>query len=62
MSEVNESRRVNPEGYVKISAFDASTGTESYCVTAPFEGIVFLLLLPHRTCLMLCCVSCVLAL
>nr|YP_002327543.1 ribulose-1,5-bisphosphate carboxylase/oxygenase small subunit [Vaucheria litorea]AAG21944.1 ribulose-1,5-bisphosphate carboxylase/oxygenase small subunit [Vaucheria litorea]ACF70960.1 ribulose-1,5-bisphosphate carboxylase/oxygenase small subunit [Vaucheria litorea] len=29
--EITECRRVNPEGYMKINAFDASIGTES-CV------------------------------
>jgi len=27
--EINQCRRVNPEGYIKINAFDASKGTES---------------------------------
>ena len=27
--ELNQCRRVNPEGYIKINAFDASKGTES---------------------------------
>ncbi len=27
--ELNQCRRVNPEGYIKINAFDASIGTES---------------------------------
>ncbi|CAM9092797.1 unnamed protein product [Discosporangium mesarthrocarpum] len=29
--EINECRRVNPEGYIKVNAFDATIGTES-CV------------------------------
>nr|YP_005090063.1 ribulose-1,5-bisphosphate carboxylase/oxygenase small subunit [Fucus vesiculosus]AVZ00583.1 ribulose-1,5-bisphosphate carboxylase/oxygenase small subunit [Fucus spiralis]CAX12443.1 ribulose-1,5-bisphosphate carboxylase/oxygenase small subunit [Fucus vesiculosus] len=31
MYELNECRKINPEGYIKINAFDASIGTES-CV------------------------------
>lgn len=31
MYELNECRKTNPEGYIKINAFDASIGTES-CV------------------------------
>lgn len=31
MYELNECRRINPTGYIKINAFDASIGTES-CV------------------------------
>ena len=31
MYELNECRRVNPEGYIKINAFDAGRGVES-CV------------------------------
>ena len=31
MYEITECRRVNPEGYIKVNAFDASIGTES-CV------------------------------
>nr|QWK43387.1 ribulose-1,5-bisphosphate carboxylase/oxygenase small subunit [Egregia menziesii] len=31
MYELGECRKVNPEGYIKINAFDASIGTES-CV------------------------------
>jgi ribulose-bisphosphate carboxylase small chain len=31
MYELNECRRINPEGYIKLNAFDASIGTES-CV------------------------------
>ena len=30
--EINQCRRVNPEGYIKINAFDASKGTESCCL------------------------------
>lgn len=33
MYELNECRKLNPEGYIKIQAFDASLGTES-CVLA----------------------------
>ena len=29
MYELAECRKVNPEGYIKINAFDASIGTES---------------------------------
>lgn len=29
--ELNECRKINPEGYIKVNAFDASIGTES-CV------------------------------
>jgi ribulose-bisphosphate carboxylase small chain len=31
MYEITECRRVNPEGYIKVNAFDAGQGTES-CV------------------------------
>jgi ribulose-bisphosphate carboxylase small chain len=31
MYEITECRRVNPEGYIKVNAFDANQGTES-CV------------------------------
>jgi ribulose-bisphosphate carboxylase small chain len=31
MFELNECRKLNPEGYIKVQAFDASIGTES-CV------------------------------
>jgi len=31
--ELNECRKINPEGYIKIQAFDAAIGTES-CVLA----------------------------
>lgn len=31
MYEITECRRVNPEGYIKVNAFDAAQGTES-CV------------------------------
>ena len=31
MYELNECRKLNPEGYIKVQAFDASLGTES-CV------------------------------
>ena len=33
MYELNECRKLNPEGYIKIQAFDASLGVES-CVLA----------------------------
>nr|YP_011007454.1 Ribulose bisphosphate carboxylase small subunit [Sporochnus bolleanus]WAM64883.1 Ribulose bisphosphate carboxylase small subunit [Sporochnus bolleanus] len=39
--EINECRRVNPEGYIKVNAFDASIGTEScalsFMVQRPVE-------------------------
>ena len=31
MYEITECRRINPDGYIKVNAFDASVGTES-CV------------------------------
>nr|YP_010032265.1 ribulose-1,5-bisphosphate carboxylase/oxygenase small subunit [Schizocladia ischiensis]QOW07472.1 ribulose-1,5-bisphosphate carboxylase/oxygenase small subunit [Schizocladia ischiensis] len=41
MYELNECRRANPEGYIKLNAFDASIGTEScvmsYIVTRPSD-------------------------
>lgn len=41
MYEITECRRVNPEGYIKVNAFDAAQGTEScvmsYIVQRPKE-------------------------
>ena len=37
MYELNECRKLNPEGYIKIQAFDASLGVES-CVLAFMVG------------------------
>lgn len=41
MYEITECRRVNPEGYIKVNAFDAVIGTEScvmsYIVQRPKE-------------------------